>query len=319
VAIEDIYQDPRIPADAYRPTFVKSLVMVPVRQESPVAAIGNYWAHQHKPTAEEIGLIQALADATSVELENVAVYNELEHRVRDRTAALEAANRDLEAFSFSVSHDLRSPVAQVIGFAELLKDQLEAAAPGALPPKSLPFVDHIYDAAGRMNELIEDLLRLSRVARSELQRRPIELGDLARETRARLEMREPERQVEWHIPEGLVAEADHSLLAVVIENLLANAFKYSSKTNGARIEVGATTAGTGGIAFFVRDNGAGFDPRDAIRLFTPFGRLHPQSEFPGTGVGLATCQRIIHRHGGQMWAEGQPGQGATFYFTLPPG
>lgn len=315
VAIEDIYQDPRIPADAYRPTFVKSLVMVPVRQAAPVASIGNYWAHQHKATADEIALIQALADATSVSMENVAVYSDLENRVRERTSALEAANRDLEAFSYSVSHDLRSPLSQLMGFTELLKEHFSSD----LPSTQLHFLSHIQDAGERMNELIDDLLKLSRVARSDLNRTSIDIARIANDTRAVLATRAPGRKIEWQIDEGLDASGDHSLVSVVIENLLSNAFKYSSKRTDARIEVGVVDRGPGDKtrSFYVRDNGAGFDPERADRLFTPFGRLHAQSDFPGTGVGLATCQRIIHRHGGQLWAESKPGDGATFYFTLP--
>jgi signal transduction histidine kinase len=315
VAIADIYQDARIPADAYRPTFVKSLVMVPVRQDAPVAAIGNYWAHHHEATPEEVALIQALADATSVQMENVAVYQDLEDRVRQRTAALEAANRELEAFSYSVAHDIRTPVSQLMGFAYLLEEQLAGALPGPTPP----FLASIFRVGGRITKLIDDLLRLSQVEVGDFRRSNVDLTQLAKEARAALETPDPGRRVEWSIAEGMVACADGGLMAIVLENLLSNALKYSSKQPDARIEVGVRDLGAGARArtFFVRDTGAGFDPRTAQRLFTPFGRLHSQSEFRGSGIGLATCLRIIRRHGGDIWAESEPGAGATFHFTLP--
>jgi len=311
--IEDIYQDPRIPAEAYRPTFVKSLVMVPVRREAPVAAIGNYWARPHRATANEVEMIQALADSTSVAMENVDILAGLERRVRDRTAELEAANQDLEAFSYSVSHDLRTPVGLVAGFAELLLRDLG----GELADKHRGYLDFILTSAQRMDELIKDLLRLAQIARADLARTEVDLTRLAQEIRARLNQRAPEREVEWIVADGLRAHADESLTKVVLENLLSNAIKYTSKRAAARIEVGTTDGRDGERVFFVRDNGAGFDPRRAERLFMPFSRLHTESEFPGTGIGLATCYRIIRRHGGRLWAEGEPGTGAAFYFSLP--
>jgi signal transduction histidine kinase len=314
VVIEDIYQDPRIPADAYRPTFVKSLVMVPVRCETPVAAIGNYWARQHRATAGEVELIQALADSTSVAMENVEVYASLERRVLERTIELEAVNRDLEAFSCSVSHDLRNPVGQVIGFAEIL----EGMHADQLGGQGREFLGYILAAAHRMDQLIGDLLRLAQTARGELRKADLDLAALVRDVVAVARRDSPGREIEWIVPEELRAWGDEHLIRVVLENLLSNALKYTSKQPLARIEVGTTNESQRGErTFFVRDNGAGFDPRRAERLFMPFSRLHSEAEFPGTGVGLATCHRIIGRHGGRLYAEGSPGCGASFYFTLP--
>jgi signal transduction histidine kinase len=310
VAVPDIYADARIPHEAYRPTFVKSLAMVPIRTTQPIGAIGNYWATPHVASVEEVRLLQALADSTSVALENIRVYEELEERVRDRTLQLQAANRELEAFSASVSHDLRTPLTSIIGFARLLcADDALANNPRWHQP-----VTRIADAAQRMNVLIDDLLQLSRVTRSELKRQWVDLADVARNIVSSLGSGAA-REVNIHIPAQLPAYADPGLLQIVLENLLANAWKFTSRTPHAAIWLGVEQSGR--RAFYVRDNGAGFDMQRAERLFAPFERMHPQSQFPGTGVGLSTVQRVIQRHGGEIWAESSVDQGACFYFTLP--
>jgi signal transduction histidine kinase/CheY-like chemotaxis protein len=310
--IEDIYADPRIPADAYRPTFVKSLAMVPIRTEAPIGAIGNYWASRHSPTPTEVSLLQALANTTSVAMENVQLYAELEQRVKDRTLQLEAANQELEAFSYSVSHDLRAPLRAVSGYAEMLHEDCGAA----LSESGRKHLATVRAEARRMGRLIDDLLRLARLARADLHRSKVDLATLAREIIAGLQRAAPERHVECLVPERLEVQGDSGLLRVVLENLLSNAWKYSSRTGQARIELGEQESTDAAPTYFVRDNGAGFDMNHARKLFTPFQRLHRDEEFPGTGVGLATVHRIIHRHGGRIWAEAEPGQGATFFFTL---
>jgi light-regulated signal transduction histidine kinase (bacteriophytochrome) len=312
--IPDIYDDPRIPSAAYRPTFVKSLIMVPIRKESPFGAIGNYWAHNHQATTEEIELLQALANTTSVAMENVQVYSELEQRVRDRTAQLEAANRELESFSYSVSHDLRAPLRHIDAFAGLLAESSEKSLDG----ESRQLLSKLRDEAGRMGHLIEDLLNLAGIARVEMRGNKTHMSKIAAEIVARLAAEQPGRDVEVIIADGLITEADSGLMRVVLENLLSNAWKYSGRKERSRIEFGITTR-DGEQIFFVKDNGAGFDMAYAQNLFGAFQRLHTQDEFPGTGVGLATVQRIIHRHGGRIWAESAVGQGATFCFTLGPG
>lgn len=311
--IPDIYDDPRIPADAYRPTFVKSLVMVPIRLKSPVGAIGVYWACHRVASEEEIALLQGLANTTSVAMENVQVYTELEQRVAQRTQQLEAVNRGLEAFSYSVSHDLRTPLRAINGFTELLACEL-GPDPGG---KAQHYLSAILESGVRMGDLIDDLLKLARMARHELRPAKVDLAVLARASAERLRAEEPDRDVEISIPEKLPAQGDAGLLAVVMENLLSNAWKYTGKTSRARIEVGARREAGGPTVFFVADNGAGFDPDRAGKLFMPFQRLHALSDFPGTGVGLATVQRILHRHGGRIWATAEPDRGATFCFTLP--
>lgn len=311
VSIEDVYSDPRIPHDAYRPTFVKSLVMVPVRREAPIAAIGNYWATRHVATAQEIELIQALADSTSVAMENVRVYEELEERVRRRTEQLELSNRELGAFSYTVSHDLKSPLNTVAGFAQLLEKDLGPSA----PEQARSHLRRIIVASMRMGDLIDDLLDFSRTTRADLFRTNVNLSALARETIGTLLAKEPERTVDLHIAEGMFASADERLVRILIENLLSNALKYTQREARATISVGRADR-DGVPAYFVQDDGVGFDPASAGKLFQPFNRLHRDEDFHGTGVGLSTCERIVRRHGGWITAESKPGEGATFRFSL---
>ena len=238
---------------------------------------------------------------------------EMTHRgFREANARLEAANRELEAFSYSVSHDLRAPLRAVAGFAQLLQRELD----GQLDAKSRDHLDRVLAAADRMNGLIDALLELSHVSRASFQRRRVDLSALAAAVVDDLRHREPDRTVDVSIAPGLAAEADSRLARLLLDNLIGNAWKFTSRTPAARIEVGAVPH-DGATAFFVRDNGAGFDPALADRMFAPFQRMHSVSEFPGTGIGLATVKRIVERHGGTVWAESALGRGATFYFTLP--
>lgn len=311
--IEDIYADPRIPIDAYRPTFVKSLVMVPIRKEAPIGAIGTYWARRHLASPSQVELLQTLANTTAVAMESVQLYCELEQRVHDRTLLLEATNRELEAFSYSVSHDLKAPLRAISGFADLIAEQ-----DACLDEKAKHFLANVRAEAARMNGLIEHLLRLARLARTELRRQRVDLSALALELSDRLRAGAPERRVELRVEPGLTAEADPGLLRLVLENLLSNAWKFTSPKESAVIEVGSRAQSDGSSAFFVKDDGAGFDMKYAGKLFAPFQRMHRQEEFAGSGIGLATVQRIVHRHGGRVWTEAEPGKGATFFFTLPP-
>ncbi len=292
--IPDIYADPRIPADAYRPTFVKSLAMVPIRSRAPIGAIGNYWANHHQASPQEVELLQALADTTSVALENIQVYGELERRVEERTRDLEEANKSLESFSYTVSHDLRAPLRAIDGFSRQLPESLHK--------------DRIQEASQRMGSLIENLLDLARYARAEVRRRQVDLSALAAQIAGQLD-------APIQIDEHIIGECDQDLLSVALENLLSNACKYSSKRPDPRVEFSKLTKDNQTV-YYVRDNGAGFDMQRAEKLFTPFQRMHTQSEFPGVGVGLATVHKIITRHGGHIWAESAVGQGTTFYFTL---
>jgi signal transduction histidine kinase len=258
-------------------------------------------------------LLETLTDIGAVAIANVRMYAELEQRVKDRTRLLEETNRELESFSFSVSHDLRSPLSAIMAYADLLRETLGSS----IDPDVKEACQRIVQQSHRMNGLIRDLLRLGQVSRAELKRQRVDLSEMAREKLQHMAEIEPTRSVEVRISDDLVAEGDPSLLGVVLENLLSNAWKYTGKCSAPLIEFGAETPDAGGVAFFVRDNGAGFNSRQADRLFAPFQRLHRQDEFPGVGVGLATVQRVVHKHGGRVWAKSAVGEGATFYFTLP--
>ena len=225
---------------------------------------------------------------------------------------LEAANKELEVFSYSISHDLRAPLRSLDGFSQVLFEDYA----NQLDEQGKDYLQRIRKASQHMAELIDALLMLSRMTRKEMHYETVDLNTLAQATLAELRQTQPKRQIEVVIEEGLVVKGDPQLLRVVMENLLANAWKYTSRQPEARIEVGALRQEDGKRTYFVRDNGAGFDMAFADKLFKAFQRLHTPNEFPGIGIGLATVQRIIHRHGGRVWAEGEVEKGATFYFTL---
>jgi PAS domain S-box-containing protein len=239
---------------------------------------------------------------------------ELEQRVAERTQALQRANRELEAFSYSVSHDLRAPLRAINGFSHLLEEEFVEL----LDDKGRHYLQRVRAGSERMGQLIDDLLKLSQMTRQPMHVAPTDLSALAAEIAAELQAGDPQRGVEWVVAPGVVADGDAGLLRAVLLNLMGNAWKYSSKREQSRIEFGVCKK-DGQPAYFVKDNGAGFDMAHAGRLFGAFQRLHSPSEFPGSGIGLATVARIVHRHDGEVWAEGAPGEGATFYFTLPPG
>jgi light-regulated signal transduction histidine kinase (bacteriophytochrome) len=239
--------------------------------------------------------------------------DELEQRVAERTTQLQLANKELEAFSYSVSHDLRAPLRGINGWSQaLLEDYGDT-----LDPQAQQYLGRVRSEAQRMNALIDDMLQLARLTRAEMHREVVDLSALARSIAARLSEAEPERQVEVVVQDGLSAEGDRRLLEVALTNLLSNAFKFTGKVAAAQIEVGRAEP-PGERPFFVRDNGAGFNMAYASKLFAPFQRMHSAAEFPGTGVGLAIVQRVIQRHGGRVWADSRSGEGATFLFTLAP-
>jgi signal transduction histidine kinase len=256
-------------------------------------------------------------EKNKVELANQQLETEVEERKRVETqiqgvnTELLAANKELEAFSYSVSHDLRAPLRGIDGFSlALLEDYADK-----LDEDGRDYLHRVRAATQRMGILIDDLLNLSRVTRTEMRLEKTDLGAIARSVAGELRKTQPERRAEFRIEEGLEAFVDSHLIGIVLENLLGNAWKFTSKRDSACIEFGKARC-NGSPAYFVRDNGAGFDPAYAGRLFGAFQRLHDRNEFPGTGVGLATVQRIIHRHGGRIWAESAVERGATFYFTL---
>lgn len=241
----------------------------------------------------------------------IAKRKRIEATLEHRTRQLEDANRELDAFSSSVAHELRAPLRGVSGFAQiLLEDHADQ-----LTSHAAVYLTKIQTNVKRMGALIDALLGLSRLSRAELQRKPVDLSALARSVAAQIAASEPRRIVEVSIQDGLRAAADPRLARTVLENLISNAWKFTATSTAPRIAVGRTDDWT----LFVRDNGVGFDLVQASKLFSPFERLHTADDFPGTGIGLATVQRIVHRHGGRIWVKAQVNAGATFFFTLSPG
>jgi PAS domain S-box-containing protein len=259
-----------------------------------------------------IWVVQDITELKNAEAALQEAHDHLEEKVRERTGELAALNRELEAYSYSVSHDLRAPLRTIDGFAGLLEERLA----GKLDWESREFLGKVRSGVGRMHRLIEALLALSTVTRKELSASRVDLSACAREIIADLAAQNGSRRVDFAIADGIRTVGDTQLLRLLLQNLLENAWKYSAKTPVARIEFNTTTDSAGRTIYQVRDNGAGFDMAYAAKLFQPFQRLHAEREFAGTGVGLATVARIVRRHGGEVWAEGAVGEGAAFMFTL---
>ncbi|HUS27651.1 MAG TPA: ATP-binding protein [Kofleriaceae bacterium] len=275
-------------------------------------ARGDFATPIDVPPGDEIGDLAREANRTADRLREYR-----EQAAREAQAAA-TANKELEAFSYSVSHDLRAPLRGIAGFSlALVEDESDK-----LSPKGHDYLNRIRAGAQRMGELIDDLLRLSRVSRADFKKERVDVSSLATLVVEDLRKSAPERSVAVDIQPNVSASADPRLLRIVLENLIGNAWKFTSKTESAKIEVGARDDDSEGgkqRVYFVRDNGAGFDMKYAERLFAAFQRLHSDKEFPGTGIGLATVQRIVIRHGGRIWVEAAPSAGATFQFTLPRG
>jgi len=261
--------------------------------------------------AKLMGITEDITERKQAEMRIRQINADLEHRVEQRTGELEVANHELESFAYSVSHDLRAPLRAIDGFSRLIEGEYVAQ----LDERGQDYFRRIRGGANRMAALIDDLLKLSRISRQKMDRERVDLSQLVREAAENLLGAEPERRVEWVIAPQIAVSGDRGLLRVALENLIGNAWKYSSKREVARIEFGVRES-NGKATYFVRDNGAGFDMAYADKLFKAFHRLHSPGEFPGTGIGLATVKRIIHRHSGEIWAEGKVGEGTTFSFTL---
>ncbi len=258
-----------------------------------------------------IGVKEDITERKQHEKELRRMHEELERRVEERTQALAVANRELESFSYSVSHDLRAPLRAIEGYSRLI----EAHCAEKLGEPYGAYLARVRAGSKQMGQLIEDLLKLSHLSQLPMNADQVDLSALAQEVADDLAAGESGRRIEWVIAPGVRSAGDAGLLRLVLQNLLGNAWKYSSRRELARIEFG-TIAQRGHQVYFVRDNGAGFDMAHAGRLFAAFQRLHPTAEFPGSGIGLATVARIVHRHGGKIWAESKVAEGATFYFTL---
>jgi PAS domain S-box-containing protein len=284
--------------------------MVDIAEERIQTANGERLLHTRKvPILDESGKPQYLLGISEDITEKKAAVEAL-LRAKEAT---DAANRELEAFSYSVAHDLRAPLRTIDGFSQaLLEDYAQH-----VDATGQRYLGHIRTAAQLMGQLIDDLLSLSRVSRAELSFEPVRLSDLVRATVAHLRLTEPDRVVDIAVQDEVIGHGDRRLLAVVVDNLIGNAWKFTSKREDGRIQFGATDQGKDETVYFVRDNGAGFDQTYAHKLFGVFQRLHSNSDFQGTGVGLAIVHRIVHRLGGRVWAEGTLNQGATFFFSLP--
>ncbi len=313
---------------------VRANLVVPLLQGSHLW--GLLCIHQCRAPRQwqetEIEFVQQIANHLGVALQQAELLVELRTEVTERKQAeqraqglnqglrqaileLTAVNKELEAFSYSVSHDLRAPLRSIDGFSQALLEDCSKE----LDANGQDYLRRIRSATQRMGQLIDDMLTLSRVTRSDMHKESVDLSQLASRICTHLQQANPERQVEFEIELGLVIHGDSHLLQVVLDNLLNNAWKFTSRQQQARIELGAIASKNSIPVYFVRDNGVGFDMAFVDKLFKPFQRLHGMREFPGNGIGLATVQRIIHRHGGQVWAEGASNQGATFYFTLAAG
>lgn len=326
---QDIEHDPNMAPwrdEALKRGF-RSSAAFPIREAGVVVgAMSVYAAETQFFTPNIIVLMLELAADISFSLDTFAgnarreqaeaelkqLNLELERRVQERTRQLELANKELEAFSYSVSHDLRAPLRSIDGFSQILLKTCH----GQLDETSRDYLQRVRRASQRMGHLIDDLLQLAQVARSTLNREPVDLSGIAEQAVDELRKMYPERRVRFILQRGMSVQADTGLLRIVMDNLLGNAWKYTGKKAEAEIEFGRCGA-EGGNIFFVRDNGDGFNMDYVHKLFGTFQRLHGVDEFEGTGIGLATVQRIIHRHNGKAWAEGKEGRGATFYFTLP--
>jgi light-regulated signal transduction histidine kinase (bacteriophytochrome) len=270
------------------------------------------------PVLNDAGEVEAaiivnldITEVKRIEDEIRKLNDELEQRVAERTDQLLATNRELEAFSYSVSHDLRAPLRGINGWSQaLLEDYGDQ-----MDEQALRYLNRVRAETLRMGKLIDDLLQLSRLTRSEMHKERVNLSVMAHAIVHRLRENEPERQVDVVIHDGLIARGDAHLIEIALSNLFGNAYKFTGQNPNAHIEFGRMEIDHAPV-FFIRDNGVGFDMTYSAKLFGAFQRMHRATEFPGTGIGLATVQRIIHRHGGRVWAEAQVDQGATFYFTL---
>lgn len=308
--IPDIYLDERVPVDAYRPTFVKSLCMVPIREASPIGALGAYWQREHAPSSEDVRMLQIVANSAAVALENLELRGALVRRSSERDD-IASRKSELEAAIHSLVHDLRNPLGVMMGYAQLLEERNPGDGERTLYARS------INDAGEHLMRQIDRMLALYRVTNRPIEPAPLDLSSIGREIADLLRAANRTRTLNFVVEDDLRAVADPVLTRLLLDNLLSNAVKYTGKKPEAQIVLGRHARDAALSTFFVRDNGDGFAAKDAGRLFRPMTRLHSDAEFPGTGLGLASVARIVELHGGRVRAEGEKSVGATFYFSLP--
>lgn len=299
--VPDIYQDARIPIDAYEPTFVRSLAMAPIGTGTPVGALGAYWSQEHTPEPRTVRKLEVLANSAAVALENLELRGEIERRKSERD--------DLENALHSVIHDLRSPLGAMMGYAELVLD-------ASTDPEVRRFATAIWASGERVGDQIDQMLALYRITRGQPHPTRVDLTAIAHRVADDFRADNPSRSVEVQIEEDMTVLADPALADILVRNLVGNAFKYSARTESALVRVGRADHQQPYSTFYVSDNGIGFDATEADRLFQPMVRLPSAQDFPGTGLGLASVARIVDLHGGSVRAEAPEGGGATFYFSL---
>lgn len=308
--IEDIYADPRIPADAYRPTFVKSLAMVPIRRSDPIGAIGNYWASRRDPTEEEVAILQALADTTSVAMENAEFFTQLQEQVcqlREQQSCIQAQRDTLDVFTRALAHDLKEPVRTMKSFSRLVLNENHAREPQE------HYLQFIQSAADRMSILVDSVMHYMQLEDPEgMSLESCSMPDVLNAVQENLAQLVQERGAVIMSGELPVVAAYRINITQVLQNMIENAIRHNDRP--VLIEVGATRRADDWL-FFVRDNGRGVPIEYVQRIFQPFKRLDSLPEC--AGLGLAICEKVITRHGGTIWCEASPGEGATFFFTLP--
>ena len=312
VVIDDVLKDDRVQKDRYNATFVKSMAMVPISVVNPIGTIGNYWKDVHVPTETEIQLLQTLAEAASRAFENIRLYAELEDRVKSRTEQLQAANKELETFTYSVSHDLKAPLRGIDGYSKLLLDDYGES----LNEEAAFFIKTIRSSTLQMSQLIDDLLSYSRLERSELKKVPIQLNGFVEALLGsyKTELEEKGFAVQVEVP-AVDVLADSTGLSIVLRNYLENAIKFTTGSPAPSVSIGFEDRPTSWV-IWVKDNGVGFDMKYHDRIFDIFQRLHRAEEFPGTGIGLAMVAKALQRMGGRAWAESTLNQGSQFYMEL---
>lgn len=307
VVLKDIYSDSRIPVNAYRPTFVKSLAMVPIRKHAPIGAIGNYWAQQHEPTAEEVAVLQALADTTSVALENVELYSQLQGKI----AELEDSNYELSCFAWAASHDLQEPLRTIVTQVEMLQKRCH----DKLDERALNHIRSATDSASRLQRLIRDLLVHAKAGKNE-SFTEVQLADVLRNVKNDLGVMIEECGAQITSGDLPTAIGNPNLLECLLRNLLSNAMKFRTPGETPRVSVICRLEGTEWLVS-VTDNGLGINAEHQDRIFGMFQRLHSRAHYDGSGIGLSTCKKIVELHGGRIWVESAPGRGSVFCFTLP--